>query len=68
MAAGNSLLVSDVKCLDHVNKNKYDLKQNSVYSIEVPKEKESYGTEKYVPRIVGSDAHLHSFLAILSDL
>ena len=49
MAAGNSLLDSDVKCVDNVNKNKYDLNQNSVYLIKVPKEKESDGTEKEYP-------------------
>ena len=49
MAAGNSLLDSDVKCLDNVNKNKYDLNQNSVYLIKVPKEKELNGTEKEYP-------------------
>ena len=62
------LKVSVVNCLDHVDKNKGDLNKNCVYSIGVPKDEESFGTEKYMPRIVGSDAHLHSFLAILSDL
>ena len=62
------LKVSVVNCLDHVDKNKGELNKSFIFSIGVPNNEESFGTEKDVPRIVGSDAHLHSFLAILSDL
>ena len=49
MAVGNSHLDREVKCVDNVNLNKYDLNQNSVYLIKVPKEKELNGTEKEYP-------------------
>ena len=48
------LKVSVVNCFDHVDKNKDNLNKSFVYYIGVPKEKELFGTEKHVPRIVGS--------------